>query len=120
MMDLVRATGLAVAALILTATLAFAHSKMSTSTPPDGGTAKAGLERLQVAFEKPVRVVRVVVKRTDEASDVPVLEPGVSKFTTTYGVKVAPLGPGAYRLDWTAVAKDGHVMKGKLSFSVTP
>jgi len=106
--------------VVLSTTGALAHSKMTVSTPPDGGTAKAGIERLQVAFEKPVKVVRVIVKRTDEASDVPVLEKGVSQFTKTYGVKVSPLDPGDYRLDWTAVAKDGHVMKGGLSFSVTP
>jgi len=60
------------------------------------------------------------VKRTDKASDVSVLEKGVSRFTKTYDLKVQPLDPGTYRVNWTAVAKDGHVMNGDLSFSVTP
>ena len=41
-------------------------------------------------------------------------------FTDSYSVEVTPLEPGAYDVDWTAVAKDGHVMKGKLSFKIAP
>jgi len=105
-------------ALNIGTSAAFAHSKMAESIPPDGGTAQAGLETLQLSFQKPVRVMLVKVKRIDEAADIPVLKKGIVGFSKTYRVVVPPLAAGAYEVTWTSVAKDGHVMKGTLTFTL--
>ncbi len=97
-----------------------AHSKMAKSVPENGGTAKAGLKDLTLGFSKPVRVTLVKVMRTDTTSDVPVVRRGKPIFTSSYSLEVAPLEPGSYAVNWTAVAKDGHIMKGKLSFKIKP
>ena len=90
------------------------------SVPENGATAKAGLTDVTLGFSKPVRVTLVKVKRTDQPSEIPVLKKAKPVFTNSYSVEVTPLEPGAYDVDWTAVAKDGHVMKGKLSFKIAP
>lgn len=97
-----------------------AHSKIAKSVPENEGTAKAGLKVLTIGFSKPVRVTLVKVKRTDTTSDIPVVRQGKPIFTSSYSLEVAPLEPGSYAVNWTAVAKDGHVMKGKLSFKIEP
>ena len=97
-----------------------AHSKMAKSVPENGATAKAGLTDVTLGFSKPVRVTIVKVKRTDKPSDIAVVKKAKPVFTDSYSVEVTPLEPGAYDVDWTAVAKDGHVMKGKLSFKIEP
>jgi methionine-rich copper-binding protein CopC len=45
---------------------------------------------------------------------------GKPDFANSYNVTVTPLEPGAYDVNWTGVAKDGHVMKGTLSFKIEP
>ncbi len=99
---------------------AFAHSKMSGSIPQNGGTAKAGLEKLQLGFEKPVKVVLVKVKRTDQAANVAIISKDKPAFEKMYRIAVSPLAAGTYSVNWTAVAKDGHVMKGELTFTLKP
>ena len=105
--------------LILMSASALAHSQMSKSDPADGGTAKAGLETLKLGFSQPVRVTLVKVRRGDEATEVPT-KLKASGFASSIEVGVAPRAAGKYRMEWTALAKDGHVMKGNVSFTVTP
>ncbi len=97
-----------------------AHSKMAKSVPAHGATAKAGLTDVTLGFSKPVRVTVVKVTRTDKSSDIPVVKTGKPGFADAYSVEVTPLEPGTYDVNWTAVAKDGHVMKGTLSFKISP
>ena len=97
-----------------------AHSKMAKSVPETGATAKAGLTDVPLGYAKPAPDTIVTVKRTDTPSDIAVVKKAKPVFTDSYSVEVTPLEPGAYDVDWTAVAKDGHVMKGKLSFKIEP
>ena len=75
---------------------------------------------MTLGFSNPVRVTIVKVKRKDNPSDIAVVKKAKPVFTDSYSLEVTPLEPGAYDVDWTAVAKDGHVMKGKLSFKIEP
>ena len=97
-----------------------AHSKMAKSIPENGSTAKAGLTDVTLGFSKPVRITLVKVQRTDKPSEIPVVKKAKPSFADSYSIEVAPLEPGTYDVTWTAVAKDGHVMKGKLSFKIEP
>ncbi|MEO1651578.1 MAG: copper resistance protein CopC [Pseudomonadota bacterium] len=112
--------GRVIVAMLVISSTATAHTKMSTSVPAQGSSVRTGLETIQLGFAKPVRVMVVKVKRTDQADDIPLVSQGKSAFATSYDVKTTPLGAGTYDVNWTAIAKDGHVMKGTLSFTVTP
>ena len=97
---------------------AFAHSKMAKSVPAEGGTAKAGLSEITLGFSKPVRVMLIKVKNVAVNSGVEAGFKPAASYATSLAFKVAPLQPGRYQVNWSAVAKDGHVMRGTLSFRV--
>ena len=98
---------------------AAAHSTIKDSHPADGATVPAGLEMLKLNFVKAVRVMLVRISRAGDAQPITTTSKMPKGFVTTLEVPVAPLMPGAYSVLWTGVAKDGHVMKKTLSFTVT-
>jgi methionine-rich copper-binding protein CopC len=108
----------AVALLVIVAPVAaLAHAKMKSSTPKDGSTVAAGLSEIELNFSKPLRL-SVVHVRDASKHDVPLRGELPKAFTAVAKINVDGLTPGAYEVSWTAVAEDGHVMKGTFAFSV--
>ena len=106
----------AVAGLALLASPASAHTMLKTSLPRDGATVAAPK---QVMLEFPQKVRLTSVKLAHKGKDVPVqLARGAEAARFLVPVKVT--NSGTYQLRWTAMARDGHVMAGKLSFTVRP
>ena len=105
-------------ALALAAGAAFAHSKMMQSTPANGAAVAAGLSAIKLQFAKPVRLTLVNIVRADDASEVKSTTPIADAFIEAQEFAVPPLAAGKYDIAWVAVAKDGHVMKGTISFQV--
>jgi len=103
---------------MLSANAALAHSKMAQSTPVEGSTVQAGLAKVTLGFSKPVRLMLVKVKNTSLSSNVKAEFTPASNYQTSFPFEVAPLSIGQHEITWTAVAEDGHVMKGTLSFKV--
>ncbi len=97
---------------------AHAHSKMTTSVPREGATVEAGLPEISLGFSKPVRLILVKVRNKTGKVDVTTGFKPATGFGKAYPVDVPPLTTGAYQVNWTAIAKDGHIMKGTLSFTV--
>ena len=96
---------------------ALAHAKMTASTPADGSTVAAGVSQIELNFSKPLRLSMVHVR--DEAQhEVPLKSELPTAFAPAVKINVDGLGPGSYEVSWTAVAEDGHVMKGAFAFSV--
>ena len=91
---------------------------MAKSMPAEGSTAKAGLSQIQLGFSKPVRLMMVKVRNTDLKTDVKADFKPAGTYKTAFSFKIALLDAGPYQVKWTAVAEDGHVMKGTLSFKV--
>jgi len=111
----------AVIALVLAGTGAvLAHAKMKSSVPADGATVAAGLSAIEMAFSHPMRLTLLRLHRAADDSDVPLAGALPSDFADSAKVAVDALEPGAYDVSWTAVAKDGHVMKGRFAFTVAP
>jgi methionine-rich copper-binding protein CopC len=96
---------------------AFAHAKMTSSTPKDGSTVAAGLSQIELNFSHPLRL-SVVHVRDATKHDVPLRSELPKAFAAVVKINVDGLTPGAYEVSWTAVADDGHVMKGTFAFSV--
>lgn len=115
---LLRTFALSLICAMIGASPALSHSKMSKSSPAEGASVKAGLAEILLGFSKPVRVMVVKVKNTDGNADVRAEFKPAKAFKTMFPFQVAPLSVGAHVVNWTAIAKDGHVMKGKLSFKV--
>ena len=114
----IRTLALVMFCLFIGTSHAYAHAKMSKSSPAQGASVKAGLSEIQIGFSKPVRVMLVKVKNTDGKADVRAEFKPSKVFKTKFPFTVTPLAVGAHVVNWTSIAKDGHVMEGELLFKV--
>jgi methionine-rich copper-binding protein CopC len=95
-----------------------AHAKMVASVPKDGATVAAGLSEIAFDFSKPMRLTLVRVHPVKGGDDAMVTSALPKAFADAVKVPVGALAVGAYKISWTAVAEDGHVMKGSFAFTV--
>jgi methionine-rich copper-binding protein CopC len=100
---------------------AFAHAKLVSADPADGGAAPVGLAKLRLGFSEPIAVKLSGVSVTDPAGKIlaasAMADPGDAK-TLVVAIK-SPLKAGAYKVAWRAVASDdGHRTTGLYSFVV--
>lgn len=130
----------ALALLLIATTSALAHSKMSGSTPSSGETAEAGLEVLDLTFDRKVRLTRVdmheapegmtlesVMQTMKEGQDhdiegqtaVELTSDLPKSFVDEVSLGFSPLEAGVYMVHWIAVALDGHTMEGDIHFAVS-
>lgn len=127
---------LAFIALLTINTAAFAHSKMSGSTPSDGATAATGLDTVTLQFDRKVRLTVVSVQSAPEGTMLDTMMAmedsegmegmGEIELTTNLPkgfineteVQFQALPAGAYWLHWIAIAQDGHTMNGNVRFAV--
>ena len=96
---------------------ALAHAKMTASKPADGSTVAVGLSEIEFNFSKPLRLSMVHV-RHESKHEVALRSALPATFGPAFKLSTEALTPGSYEVTWTAVAEDGHVMKGSFAFSV--
>ena len=116
-MNRIKAATLAVALVLVAPAAALAHDKMTASKPADGSTVAAGLSEIELSFSKPLRLSMVHVRDAAQ-HDVPLKSKLPTPLASAVKVGVESLAPGSYQVSWTAVAEDGHVMKGTFAFAV--
>ena len=108
-----------VAALAVPAGQAFAHSKLKSSVPANGANVPGNFKEARLDFLEPIEAALSHFELVDEAGKVVVraegataCEPKSCKFA------VDLLAPGAYRIDYHILSGDGHVIEGKIRFTV--
>ncbi len=109
--------------LCLLAGPAFGHSSLVRSEPKDGAELKAAPSEIRFWFSEPIKaglstftVHDAAGKQVDQRDlRADPKEPALFRLTLANG-----LGPGTYRVTWSAVAQDLHVGKGSLTFRVAP
>jgi methionine-rich copper-binding protein CopC len=110
-------TAFAAALGVLLTTSALAHTHLAKSDPADGSTLAKAPERITLQFEHPVRVTELTIQKGAEKSEkllTSLPEAPSDKISAT-----APkLAAGVYVVNWRAVSSDGHVMSGKVRFTV--
>ena len=116
-MKLIQTAALTTLLLMTGQTNALAHAKMTASTPKDGSTVAAGLSQIELNFSQPLRLSMVHVRDAAQ-HDVPLKSELPTPLASAIKINVESLTPGSYQVAWTAVAEDGHVMKGTFAFSV--
>jgi copper resistance protein C len=116
-MKLIQTAVLATLLVMAAQATAFAHAKMTASTPKDGSTVTAGLSQIELSFSKPLRLSMVHVRDAAQ-HEVPLKSKLPAPLASAVKIDVESLTPGSYQVSWTAVAEDGHVMKGTFAFSV--
>jgi methionine-rich copper-binding protein CopC len=116
-MKLIQTAALTTLLLMAVQTTALAHAKMTASKPADGSTVTAGVSEIELNFSHPLRLSMVHVRDAAQ-HDVPLKSQLPTPLASVVKVDVESLTPGSYQVSWTAVAEDGHVMKGTFAFSV--
>ena len=108
---------LAALLLVTAPAAALAHAKMTASKPEDGSTVAPGVSEIELSFSHPLRLSTVHM-RDGNKHKVPLKSELPTSFARVARVSVNGLTPGSYEVTWTAVAEDGHVMRGSFAFSV--
>ena len=109
------------ASLVLTlccAPPAAAHTRLESSVPAAGSTARAPVTEVALRFTLPVSLLGdgVVIEGPGGVvpADVAPAEDGLVLVATP----AAALAAGAYTVTWTAAAQDGHPLEGTFGFTV--
>ena len=106
-------------AILLAATLsspAFAHTKLKSAVPADGSTVATAPAAFTLAFSEPVRLTALSVQKDGGA------EQKITGLPTAAAAEARIPAPklenGRYTLSYRLVGADGHVINGKISFTV--
>ncbi len=108
---------LALAATLVTATAALAHSKAEDTTPAAGATVET-VEVIELRFDDPMRVTAIALVGPDGELAI-TRETGLDPVTEFRAMPNENMPAGAYTVDWRGLSSDGHPMQGSFSFTVT-
>jgi methionine-rich copper-binding protein CopC len=114
---------LLVVSLIALAASALAHSSLVRSEPKEGATLKQAPNEIRMWFTEPIKAGLSSIEVRDAAGkqiDQRDLHADEKEPALVRLALPANLGPGAYKVIWSAVAQDLHVARGSFSFRVSP
>jgi methionine-rich copper-binding protein CopC len=119
--------------LLLLPMTAIAHSPLASSTPMDGEILDMPPAEIVMVFKSPTKLIKVNIKKlsqkqsksllgglfgTDDSEPVLLGKIFLMKIGTHHVISLPYLKIGDYKLAWRAMGKDGHVIKGKLAFTI--
>jgi len=105
-------------ALIACSALAFAHTHLVKAVPADGSTLMVSPPKFILTFAEPAKLT--VLSLQKDAEPVKKIGPLPTTPSAEIAIPAPQLVAGKYVLSWRAVSDDGHVMPGKLTFTVGP
>jgi copper resistance protein C len=104
---------------LLAVSLAQAHTHLEKSVPANGSELKAAPKTLSLSFAEAVHLTAIAVENeADHAQQQ--LKPLPSGEIADAVVPMPALSAGKYVVTWHAASKDGHVMSGKVKFTIAP
>ena len=105
-------------ALLSCSALTFAHTHLVKAVPADGSTVTGSPPQFVLTFAEPARLTALSLQKDAEPAHK--LGPLPDKPSAEISIPAPKLAAGKYVLSWRAVSGDGHVMPGKVSFTVGP
>ena len=102
--------------LVGASALAYAHAKLVKSDPAEGTTVKAAPTKFVLTFGEPAKLTTLTLQK--DAEPAKKIGPLPTAASAEISVPAPKLQPGKYVLAWRAVGGDGHVLPGKVSFTV--
>ena len=97
---------------------AFGHAKLVKAEPANGTTVTVAPTKFVLTFGEPAKLTALSLQK--DAEPAKKIGPLPTDSAAEISVPAPKLTPGKYVLSWRAVGDDGHVMPGKLSFTVGP
>ena len=96
--------------------LAFAHAHLVKAVPADGSTLTVSPPKFVLTFAEPVKLTALSLQK--DAEPAKKIGPLPTTASAEISVPAPQLTAGKYVLSWRGISEDGHVMPGKLSFTV--
>lgn len=106
-------------ALLLSASLLYAHAHLESSTPADGAVMKQAPAAFALAFSEEVQLLKLEIKGATGTIVSTGFMP-VAEATKTFSIPLQGLAAGAYDVSWTIMGKDGHRVEGTMAFTLDP
>ena len=109
------------AALFVVAVIpALAHAALLSASPAPGEVTPPTLSKITLTFDSVLAPGSTVVLFTRNFLPVAGIVAQVEKGRELSVHLAAPLKPGTYTVQWTAVTLDGHSVEGSYQFGVSP
>jgi len=96
--------------------LALAHTHLVKAIPADGSTLSTSPAKFVLTFAEPVKMT--VLSLQKDAEPAKKIGPLPTAPAAEISVPAPQLAAGKYVLSWRAVGDDGHLMPGKLTFTM--
>jgi len=104
------------AILVALASVAQAHTHLKEAMPADGSTVKAAPEQIMLMFSEAAKVTALTIQK--EGGEEQKLAPLPTTASAHVMVPAPKLAPGKYTVNYRVVSDDGHVMGGKVHFTI--
>lgn len=105
------------AVLTLAPTAAWAHTGLSSSTPPSGASVDGPLSKITLRFNEPIRLAGSGVEILDTSGAAIDARVAVDGAAVTARPD-APLDAGRFGVRWAVRAGDAHPVRGSFTFTV--
>ncbi len=105
-----------VMALMSWSALTWAHAHLLKSVPENGSTIAVAPSQFVLTFAEPAKLTVLTLQK--DAQPAQKIGPLPTSAAPMISIPAPHLSAGRYVLSWRAVGNDGHVMPGKLSFTV--
>lgn len=113
--------GLCLLFLCLFTTPAFAHATLLQSTPAEGAVLQQNPGTVKLLFSEPLSPELIELQLYNrEAKLIELPPPKLTKGNASEAYAELPAGlpDGSYRVRWSVVSEDGHLIDGELSFAL--
>ena len=102
--------------LLIAAACVEAHAHLERSTPADGSVLSAAPAQLVLQFSELAQLATLSIESSGGARQAVTALPGTAQSRIV--IALPPLPPGDYVISWRAVGVDGHVVPGRIHFTV--
>jgi len=100
---------------------AAAHAHPASEEPKAGATLTAAPDRVAIVFDDDLESLFAKLDVVNAAGgNEDAQSPVVGSDARTLSVRLKPLAPGIYKVEWGVVAKDSHRTQGSYNFTVAP
>jgi methionine-rich copper-binding protein CopC len=109
------------AAACLAGQAAFAHAFLDRASPAVGSEVSGSPPALKLTYTEPVEPLFSTVQVTDfSGARVDDGKPAPLEGGRVLSLKLKPLPPGAYHVEWHVTSVDTHKTEGHFTFTVKP
>jgi methionine-rich copper-binding protein CopC len=102
--------------LLACATVAYAHAHLRSSVPADASTLDSSPPGLMLSFSEAAVLTAASIQKAGAAPQP--LTPLPTSAALQVRFALPALESGAYLVSWRALSADGHIMPGRIHFTI--